>query len=166
MNTTFAAAFDEGLAQVERVIENPTDAPGWGSDLACADDLAPDFAELSGKDPRVIAEFTYRRMNTRAGQLADDPDWGIDIEELLDKGMSPQDIVRLRNVLRGEIARDDRLRDVTAEASYNATTEQLELVVGAGIVDSDNSFLLTTVVSASGSNLFELLINGNPVATT
>lgn len=159
MNSVFSAAFSEELSTVERVLEPSTSHPGWGSDLSCTDDVTADFAELDGNDPRILAEYTYRRINTSAGELADDPDWGFDVETLLHKGVTEKDLVNVRNVLRAEIARDERLRDVVVEASYNRSSEALTLNIGANVVDSNSSFLLTVVVDRTGSNLVELIVD-------
>jgi hypothetical protein len=168
MNTTFLESFEAELAPVERVVEVQTTAPGWGCDLSCTDDLTADCVELDGNDPVVVAQYTYRRLNTDgdAGELPGDPDWGIDLRKKLSKGMTIRELDDIRNTIRAEIARDDRLQNIAVDPTYSIATESLDVSLSAEIVDSDNVFNLTMVVDASGSNLVELAVNGRPVPTT
>ena len=128
--------------------------------------MTADFADLDGSDPRVVAEFTYRRVNTRAGELADDPDWGIDVQSGLSRGYTTRQIARYESELRAEVARDNRLTNVEVSADYSFATEELSVTIGAEILDSANAFLMTVVVNATGSNLVELIVNGRPVSVT
>jgi hypothetical protein len=164
MNTTFLEAFEADLATVERVVPVSTDPPGWGSDWSCDDDVRADFEELAANDPLVVAQYCYRGLITdgETGELADDPDWGIDLERELSKGVTARDIDNLRTKIRGQVCRDDRLKNVEVTTDWNVVTETLTITIAADIVDSDGEFLLTIVVDAQGTRLVEVLRNGEP----
>jgi hypothetical protein len=166
MNSVFSAAFEAELATIERVTTVSTASPGWGGDLSCTDDFTDDFAELDGDDPLVVAQYAYRMLNTdgEIGELADEPDRGIDLVKMLSKGMTAKEILDIRGKVRGEIARDDRLTNVACTGTWDPATESLSLEISAELLSSGESFSLTIVVSETGMNLVELLINGRPVS--
>jgi hypothetical protein len=166
MNTTISEAFEADLATVEAEIDNSAATPGWGSDLRCGEDLTEDFEELAPDDPLTVALHCFRGLNTdgEEGELADDPDWGIDLEKELSRGMTPNQIRDIETRIRGQVCRDDRLTNVQIVTRWAAATEELSIEISADIVDSDNDFSLTVVVSRTGTNLLEVLRNGRPVS--
>lgn len=160
MLNEFSAAFEAELTTVGRAIDPPTGHPGWGSDLACSDDLTPEMTERPGDDPMVVAEYVFRRISTPPGELPDDPDWGVSIRGRLSSAMGVADLRELQSEILGEVARDDRLRDVVVSAKFSQKTETLEIAIRFEIVDSSNVFLLTIVADKTGSRLAEVVVNG------
>jgi len=74
----------------------------YGIDLVCWDDLDEAMSEADS-----VCAYVYRRITTRKGSLIDDPDWGIDVLEMLS---GKADIASIRAQIVAELSDDDRVQ--------------------------------------------------------
>lgn len=140
-------------ASLQRVATTPT-ASGYGIDLVCFDDLTPGLKETPTDSTDSLAQDLYHRQCTPRGSLPDDPDYGIDVLDLLHRGLTPDQLASLPLVVAAELRRDDRVSDVTVTASYDGTTLTLtELVTPA---DPELTPFTLLVSVADGATLLEL----------
>lgn len=78
----------------------------YGIDTSCWDDLYPGRTVTGA---RLIAEAVYRRLTTARGQLPGDPNYGIDVTELMHDGATAAELATLRGRIAAEISKDDRI---------------------------------------------------------
>lgn len=109
-------------AALTPVATTPSDATGYGIDLVCRDDLTATMRETRTDTIESLAQDLYHRQITPRGSLPDDPDWGIDVLDLLNRGATPQHIAAVPLIVAAELRRDDRVRDVTVTAEFDGTT--------------------------------------------
>lgn len=102
----------EFTAELEREVETPTGDLGYGSDLSCTDDIRPNADEIPGDSLRGLAESNYRRVTTRRGSIPDAPDDGVDINDYLNQGITPEKLAEIPGILKNELEKDDRNRDI------------------------------------------------------
>jgi len=102
-----------------------------GQDLSCIDDLLPSGLVVSGG--RLIAEAAIRRLTTPRGALLEDPDYGLDIHDWINDGMTPLEFAARRADVEAELLKDARIAG--ADVS-------LQLVQGVAIL----AIALDTVV--------------------
>lgn len=93
----------------------------YGSDTSCTDELRPGRVV---RGPELVAEACYRRISTRRGEIIDDPDYGIDLSDLVQKGLTPGMLAMVPTVVKAQLAKDPRVSAVSVRAR----------VVGAGLV--------------------------------
>jgi hypothetical protein len=105
------------LATLTRIMPAPTGALGYGSDLACADDLTETMAERAGTDPLVIGEALLRRLDCPRGGLPDDKDYGLDVRAYLSRGTGATELRELAGQVRAESMKDDRVSSCTVTVS-------------------------------------------------
>jgi hypothetical protein len=98
----------EFTAELEREVETPSGDLGYGSDLSCTDDITPDADEIPGDSLRALAESNYRRVTTRRGSIPDAPDDGVDINDYLNQGITPEKLAEIPGILKNELEKDDR----------------------------------------------------------
>jgi phage baseplate assembly protein W len=160
MSATFWAKLDELIAVTARVVDAPTGNLGFGSDLACQDDLDPQFLELDGNDNRVIAEAMFRRLTTPRGTLADDPNYGLDVRAYLHRPGTASLLTEMQGAIRSEVEKDDRVE----EGSTTVTVTQQDvktITVFVSFVTASGPFSLTLAVTDSATLLKEFTANGN-----
>lgn len=107
-------------------------AVDFGSDLSCTDDLDPGAKEVSGED--ALAQALYRRLTTPRGQLIDDPDYGLDIQSFLHRGITAGELRGIEGAIRAEVLKDDRVANFTAKAttSDGGASMEVNLVITTG----------------------------------
>lgn len=110
MNDAFSSAFERHLAALERMVDDPQPPFGYGRDMSCATDLDPG-TDVEGMT--VLAQAILRRLDTPRGGLVDDPDYGYDLKQALNKGSTAAEINALGMRIRNEITKDDRVSLVT-----------------------------------------------------
>jgi hypothetical protein len=118
----FIAAQTALLTKVSSV---PVEPFGYGVDLVCADDLTASMTETDMSSAQSIAQDAYHRLSTRKGSLLDDPDFGFDLVSLLSAPLTQEQITALPLQIQNELAKDDRVDDVTVELSYSYATKTL-----------------------------------------
>lgn len=148
MNETLGAALSELLAEIP-VGSLPVDAPGYGSDLSCADDVDPLARELDGSDPLLVAQAAYRMITTARGSLIDAPDRGIDVAAYLhEPGTTAEE---LAGVIRGELQHDDRIDAL--EVSVERSPDGFEIEIGGTLASSGEAFELVLGLTDAGALL-------------
>ena len=108
---------DREIAQLQRLVPTPTGDLGFGSDLSCVSDLTEDAAEVDGHSVRALGEAVIRRLTTARGTLADDPDYGIDLLQHLNRGTTRRELQDLGSEITLELQKDDRLDDITVDVT-------------------------------------------------
>jgi len=102
----------------------------YGSDLSCSTDLTADMKELTGDDPLIVAESDVRRLTTDRGTLIDDPDFGWNLEQLIQKPMTPTEVATIPGQVRGELLKDDRHETLNVWTTGHTTSNLLVHVHG------------------------------------
>lgn len=152
MSLAFWAALDALTAQTERVTEPATADLGFGSDLACADDLDESFAELPGDSAQLVSEAVCRRLTTPRGSLLDDPDYGIDLRSYVNRGGTDAELNELRGIVTSEVSKDDRIETVSVVVTRAGTA----LDVAISGETAAGPFDLTLGVTDSGALIQEI----------
>jgi hypothetical protein len=146
-------------AELARVVSVPTGDLAFGSDLSCTDDLTADMAEVPGDSPLAVAQANFRRLTTARGTVPDEPNYGLDVREFLNHGLTRKSLQEIPGQVRGELTKDDR-NDASAlsvEMVIAADFKSFDLVVRAQAAAGPYS--LTLAVSDAGALLKE--ITGN-----
>jgi hypothetical protein len=112
MNATVLAAIEEELAALERVAPTPSAPFGYGVDLRCASDLTETMEEVEADSTLAIAEAQARRLDCPRGGIPDDPDYGISLPSMLNRGTTADDLRALAAQVRSELEKDDRVDQV------------------------------------------------------
>lgn len=138
--------FPAGATEPLPALDAPEDA--YGLDLVCLDDLEADGAEVAGLPQ--LAQDNYHRVNTRRGKIPGYPNDGIDIAELLSKGLTPAVEAAIPGLLRTELLKDKRNRDVRVTPSREGTG--LRLVIRCTPAEGE-PFELTMTATAAATRL-------------
>jgi hypothetical protein len=149
-------AIAEDLATLERVIPTPTAPFGYGSDLSCVNDLSDTAEEVDPFGQLGIAQAAVRRLTTQRGTLPDDPEYGHDVTQYLNRGMTPEDIRDGQSACRNELTKDDRIEDATVTFTLITLTV---LRIGVALTPADPNlkpFTFTFAVT-DGAVLLEAL---------
>ncbi len=158
--TIVTDAIAEFTEQVTRVIDPPAGDLGYGTDMWCADDLAPDMAEVPGDSPIAVAQSNYRRLLTPRGSIPDAPDDGIDLRSFLHEPMTQKRQQEVASIIRSELRKDDR--NETIEVAFRvASLREMQITVTGTLADSRGSFVLVMALTDSELLLKEMQANGN-----
>jgi hypothetical protein len=152
-NPIISAALATQLSTLERVYTPDTsEALGYGRDLSCVDDLAPDFGDVDPQSTRAIAEALARRLMTPRGTLLDDPTYGLDLRQYLNTGLVlPNGVADVSIAVRGECRKDDRVDDLTVTVDYTLATRVMQIALTVTPVDvALGVFTFTLVLDAAG----------------
>lgn len=101
---------------------------GFGVDLWCLDDVDELGRTVTG--PEGVGQALYRRFKTRRGGLLDDEDYGFDLQELLSKGMTREQLAAIPGQIRAECLKDERIESATVTTRLLAP-ETLEVTIRA-----------------------------------
>lgn len=116
------------------LVTGATKSTDLGVDISVLPDLDPSFALQKG--PRVLAEALVRRLITARGTLLSDASYGKDIRAFLGAAFDKGGLTRLKKAMEAEMARDERVNDVSVDLSYNSATQtvsaQVAVSSGAG----------------------------------
>jgi hypothetical protein len=156
MNAIVEAAIDAEIAALARVVETPTAPFGFGADLSCDSDLDP-ARELGGFDPLVLGQAIVRRLDCPRGALPGDPDYGIDLRAMVNRGTTADTIRALGAQIRAELTKDDRIDRVTVTVTPSPTGTSLRVQLGITPVDpAIGGFSLTLAVTSAAVLLEEM----------
>ncbi len=122
-------------------------APNFGFDLWAQDDIDPTGRTVSGR--LIVAQAIYRRLTTRRGGLLSDPNYGYDLEDLLNADVSPADIAAAQAAISAECLKDERVTGCTVTLSFMLDV----LTVGIALDVGDGPFPLVLAVSQVGVQL-------------
>lgn len=150
MSALVLDAIDRQIAELERVTTAPTGPLGYGRDLSCVDDITPELAEVDPRSTRGIGEAAIRRLMTPRGGLPDDPDYGLDLRALLNRGVADREAREIAGRIRLEVAKDDRIDDLAVAVTMPAPST---LRIEARITPADpdlTPFSLVLAVTSAG----------------
>lgn len=138
-------------AELARVVAMPTGDLGFGSDLSCTDDLTANMLEIPGDSPLAVAQANFRRLTTARGTVPDDPDYGLDVREFLNHGLTQKSLQEIPGQVRGELGKDDRndRASLTVEMTIGPDFKSFELMVRAQAATGPYSFTLAVVDGAA-----------------
>ncbi len=125
----------------------------YGTDIAMTADLRgvdPTFASVSGR--RCLSEALARRLQTRPGELIDDPDYGYDLIDELNDDLGPADVGRIVAQSALECKKDERVLDCTGSGSFVGGV----LTVALGVTDGAGPFPLVLAVSSVGVTILKV----------
>lgn len=142
MNEIVQAAIAADIASLERVVQVQTGPLGYGVDLSCVGDISDTLDEVDAFSPKAIGEALLRRLTTPRGALQDDPDYGLDIRGMLNRGTTVSDLSALQGRIRMEVTKDDRVSGAAVTVVMPAYDE-LRIAVRVTPENSDQSFTLT-----------------------
>jgi phage baseplate assembly protein W len=113
-----------------------------GYDLSCLDDLDPAMAEVSGA--LMLGEAAHRRINTPRGALITDPNYGIDVWDLLNAEATEAEVAQVPGLVDQELGKDERIgsSDTTFDTTVTPNTLTTLMQTAAG------PYTLTQPVSA------------------
>lgn len=124
----------------EPLIIVPSTAPAQaGVDIDCVADVTPQFLLASGI--RNLANALLRRLTTPRGGLFYDADYGLDLRDYLNAGLTDGEIGALAGAVGLELEKDERV--AAAEVSLSYAAGSLRIRCRVSTVDlGDMSFLL------------------------
>jgi hypothetical protein len=84
-----------------------TSNPNFGTDLSCTTDLTTLMNEVGGI--QIVSEAIYRRLTTPRGANIWDPNYGFDLQTLLNDDVNPGDLPPLQQSIQQECLKDQRI---------------------------------------------------------
>lgn len=149
MNATLQAAIDSGLATLERVMDAPTGALGYGTDISCTDDLAEPMADVDPTSTTAIAQALLRRLDCPRGRLVDDADYGLDARGYLNRGTTVAELNALAGAVRNEVEKDDRVSSAIVQVAASLSSLSVRIRIVPADPNLDEFSLTLAVTSAS-----------------
>ena len=119
----------------------------YGTDLSCTNDLTPLMTEVSGI--QTLSEALYRRFITPRGANIYDPNYGYDLQTLLNDDLSPVNLGPYTTSIQNECLKDQRVQNATAV---------LQLL--------SNGVLIVTITITSGLGPFTLVLSVTALSVT
>ena len=95
----------------------PVKPPDYGVDIAIYPDLSPTFALVSGS--AQVKQALWCRFKTRRGTNPEDPDYGLDLTEMIGDDISPYDAYKWSAAIESESLKDERVISAGAEVDYD-----------------------------------------------
>ncbi len=132
---------------------------GYGLDVWCADGM---ITGRVSKGVMNVALALYRRLITPRGTLRgvsdsdDESNYGFDVASYVGKVGYDTAINALPGLIRGELLKDDRVRDVAVKVTKTVGADKLiDLVITIDVVlqDEGENFALTLSVDEAGTEL-------------
>jgi hypothetical protein len=156
MNATVQAAIDAELALLEREVATPAEPFGYGTDVSLTSDLSPTLELVAASSTRSIAEAILRRLDCPRGALVDDPDYGIDVRAMLNRGMTADEVRALAGRVRAEVEKDDRIDNATVIVTPTPTGDELRIEIAATPANALGRFALVLAVTSAEVLLEEM----------
>jgi hypothetical protein len=122
------------IATLVREVTQPVPV-GYGVDLHCTSDLRDDLAEVETNSYEGIAEAIVRRWTCPRGQNADDPDYGRDVRELLNRGLTSAEVLAEAGLLRAEAEKEETVDDCEVALVLNAAERSVTIAATVAPVD-------------------------------
>lgn len=136
-----------------RVVDAPTGALGYGTDLVCIDDITPDAAELDPESTAGIGQDLYHHLKTPRMGLPpdDDKDYGFDLLGALHKGVTTRDLTILGMQVKAECLKDDRVSETEVTITSSGDGKSLRVTIVVTPFDpSIGGFVLVLAVTDGG----------------
>ena len=115
-----------------------------GLDVSTFPDLDATFALISGA--KVVAEAVARRITTPRGSLRGQPDYGIDVRDYLNEGLTPARVFALKAAIQAEAEADPRVASVDVDVTHDPKAGSLRVSVAG--VSSLGPFELVLAITA------------------
>jgi hypothetical protein len=143
------------IATLVREVTQPVPG-GYGADLHCSSDLRDDLAEVDPNSYEGIAESIVRRWTCPRGQNADDPDYGRDVRELLNRGLTSAEVLAEAGLLRAEAEKEETVDDCEVELVLSAA--ERSVTIAATVTPADPALTPFRFVAAvtDGASMLEL----------
>lgn len=158
MNQTVLDSIEADIASLTREVD-PLDEPlGYGRDLSCVTDVTDNLDEVDPESPQGIAESSMRRLISPRGSLYEDPDYGLDLRSICNKGVTYEELREIADQARAEVKKDDRVEDAQVTLDYDDLSSTLSvevLLMPADPALGDFTFIFT--VGEDGTPLLESL---------
>ena len=155
MSEIVKTAIAAELALLEQAVDFPVEPFGYGSDISCDFDVAPDVAEVDPFSTFALAQAIVRRLDTPRGTLPDDKDYGISVRQYVNKGTTAAEIVSLAGQIRNEVLKDDRVETLTVTVIPSPTGTTLRIVLAIQPVDAELGGFTLTLSASSAAILIE-----------
>jgi hypothetical protein len=118
-----------------RAVDPPTEPYGYGSDVSCVTDIAPDIELVDPFTKRGLSESIIRQLTCPRGRIADLPDWGLDVRGMLSRGVTLDMLRTLAGQIRNELTKDDRVDDVGVDVETSSDYRALRIHLAVSAVD-------------------------------
>lgn len=129
-----------------------------GTDVSMIDDVDPVWGIASGY--ANLARALLRRLSTDRGGLFYDPDYGYNVTDLLNAGMTPRQRAKAQQDITAEVRKDERVRSPRVVLTYNAAFQSLTIDVRCDTPAGPFSM----VMAATALTVEILRVNGVAVA--
>lgn len=157
MNALLRAAIDAGLADLDRVMDAPTGALGYGTDIVWTSDLVEPMSDVDPTSTAAISQALIRRLDCPRGRLVDDADYGLDVRGYLNRGTTTAEINALAGAIRNEVEKDDRVVSATVTVSPSSTGDAFAVSIRIVPASSErDTFTVTLAVTSSALVLQEI----------
>lgn len=157
MSAVVLDAIAASIAGITPIMATPVEPFGYGSDVSCAHDVDPGVAELDGSLTLVLAQAIVRRLDTPRGSLPDDASYGISLRSMVNQGVGDSELAQMAGVIRGEVAKDDRVDTVTVTVTTSAAIDALTVTLIVRPVDAALGGFTMTLAVTSGAVLLEAI---------
>ena len=119
------------------------------TDISCTSDLF--FDEVD--DRSAIAQRIFRKLTTPTGRLIDDPNWGIDLNDLLNDDMSKAEADRIRSRIKMEVEEDESVK--TADVSLSLTSGRYLIKITLTLETDSTEISLSIAVDNVSATMLE-----------
>lgn len=120
-------------------------ATDYGTDVSCTTDLDPLFSVVSGTT--AVAQALARRLQTPAGGLIGDPDYGYDLRAWVNRPLGQRELFELRQAVVAEVLKDERV--ASAEVTVARTGSSLTVDVAVILLEGETFSLVLAVTAVT-----------------
>jgi hypothetical protein len=157
VSDTVRDAIAEGLAALTPVVTTPAAPFGYGADLSCVSDLTETMDEIDPFSPRALGEALARRLDCPRGGLPDDADYGIDLRDMLNVGLTTAEIRALAAQIRTELLKDDRVDAIRVEVAPAPNGSSLRIALVVTPVDPQIGVFSMTLAATTAGVVIEAM---------
>lgn len=144
-------------SSLTRDVATPLAPLGYGADLSCASDLTEQMASVDPLTRLAVAEAIARRLTTPRGGVLDDPDYGLDLRAMCNRGMADDDVRTLAARVRSEVEKDDRVDAAAVVVTPSSDVSTLTIAIRVTPYDGRiGTFSLTLAVTSSSALIKEI----------
>lgn len=116
---TILANIQAQIALLERIVEPPSGALGYGVDLSCVSDLEDDMREVGPDSPEGIMQSVIRFLTTDRDSIPDAPGRGWNLRRLLNRAYTAAELEAQEGLASQEAEQDDRIASATVTLEIN-----------------------------------------------
>lgn len=155
MSEEVKAAIASELALLTQLVPFPQPPFGYGSDISGSTDIDPTMAEVSGDSTLALSQALVRRLDCPRGQLPDDPNYGIGLRQMLNTGVTDQDVLQLAGQIKVELSKDDRVDAITVSVTPSSDARTLTIRLAITPIDRNVGVFQLTLNASSARLLIE-----------